>query len=250
MTIFELQLFGMTFAPTYYGLMYVLGFIAGYYYVDWRKVVSKLQLESLFFYVFFGLFLGGRIGYVLFYNLPFYLQNPGKIFAVWEGGMSFHGGFLGVVIAVSIFCRKNRVSFWKIIDELAVIVPIGIGCGRIGNYLNNELFGYAGYSGIFAMKIGDTSHFPSPLVEAMWEGFLLCIILYFVNKYKTFHGMTSIGFLVWYATTRLIVEYFFRVPDAHIGYIFPNISLWALLTVPMLLTALILYFLLRKNENL
>jgi len=256
MTIFEVQLFGITLAPTYYGLMYVFWFIAGYYYVQMRKIISNTQLESLFFYVFFWLFLWGRLGYVLFYQLPFYLENPAKIFAVWEGGMSFHGGFLWVVIAVCIFCWRNRIYFWKIIDELAVIVPIGIGFGRIGNYLNGELFWKHWYSGWFVMRADENGvgNFPSPLVESLWEGFLLCIVLFFVNKYKTFHGVTSIGFLLGYATVRLIVELFWRLPDEHIDYIFTisnfGVSLWALLTLPMFCAAFILYFFLRKHENI
>ncbi|MGE4443442.1 MAG: prolipoprotein diacylglyceryl transferase [Candidatus Altimarinota bacterium] len=250
MTIFEINIFGFTLAPSYYGLMYALGFIAGYYYILKKNILKKEELENLFFYVFLGVILGGRIGYILFYDFSAYLANPIDILKVWEGGMSFHGGFLGVVISVILFAKKYKINFWKIIDELAVIVPVGIGLGRIGNYLNKELLGYANYSGLFAVEKNGISYFPSPLLEAFLEGFVLLIMLYFINKNKTFFGQTSAFFLIGYGIFRVIVELFFRTPDAHIGYIFGFLTLGSLLSIPMIIIGIILFFILRKNETL
>lgn len=247
MTIFEINIFWFTLAPSYYGLMYGLWFIAGYYYILKKNILKKTELESLFFYVFLWVVLGGRLGYILFYDLGTYISHPLDIFKVWEWGMSFHGGFLWVVLSVILFSRKYHTNFWKIIDELAVIVPVGIGLGRIGNYLNKELLWYAHYTGIFAVEKNGVYYFPSPLLEAFLEGLVLLVLLYFINKHKKFFGQTSAFFLIGYALFRIFVEIFFRTPDAHIGYIFWIFTMGTLLSLPMLVLWIILLFILRKN---
>lgn len=247
MTIFEIEIFWFTLAPSYYGLMYALWFLAGYYYIFKKSILKKEELESLFFYVFLWVILGGRIGYILFYNFFSYLWNPLDILKVWEWGMSFHGGFLWVVLSVILFSKKYRVNFWKIIDELAVIVPVGIGLGRIGNYLNKELLWYANYTGIFTVEKNGVYYFPSPLLEAFLEWFVLLVLLYFINKYKKFFGQTSAFFLIGYSFFRIFVEIFFRTPDIHIGYIFWFFTMGILLSIPMFLLWIILLFILKKN---
>ncbi len=250
MTIFEINIFWFTLAPSYYGLMYALWFIAGYYYILKKNILKKEELENLFFYVFLGVILWGRIWYILFYDFSAYLANPIDILKVWEWWMSFHGGFLWVVISVILFAKKYKINFWKIIDELAVIVPVWIWLGRIWNYLNKELLGYANYSWLFAVEKNGVSYFPSPLLEAFLEWFVLLIMLYFINKNKTFFGQTSAFFLIWYGIFRVIVELFFRTPDAHIWYIFWFLTLGSLLSIPMIIIWIILFFILRKNETL
>lgn len=144
MKIFEITLFDITIAPTYYALMYILGFIAAWFFLKKFFIFrEKEHLDDLFFLIGVGVIFGGRLGYVLFYNLAFYLENPLKIFAIWEGGMSFHGGLLGVIFATFYFAKSREYKFWNLMDHLAVIAPIGLGLGRIGNYLNNELYGFA-----------------------------------------------------------------------------------------------------------
>lgn len=250
MTIFEINIFWFTLAPSYYGLMYALWFIAGYYYILKKNILKKEELENLFFYVFLGVILWGRIWYILFYDFSAYLANPIDILKVWEWWMSFHGGFLWVVISVILFAKKYKINFWKIIDELAVIVPVWIWLGRIWNYLNKELLGYANYSWLFAVEKNGVSYFPSPLLEAFLEWFVLLIMLYFINKNKIFFGQTSAFFLIWYGIFRVIVELFFRTPDAHIWYIFWFLTLGSLLSIPMIIIWIILFFILRKNETL
>jgi len=247
MPIFEINLFWFTLAPSYYWLMYALWFLVWYYYFFKKNIISKKELENLFFYVFLWVILGGRIGYVLFYDLWFYIENPLNIFKIWEWWMSFHGWFLWVVIVVIIFSKLYKLNFWKIIDEIAVIVPVWIWAWRIWNYLNKELLWYPNYTWIFAVEKNWVSYFPSPLLESFLEWFLLLIILYFINKNKKFLGQTSAYFLIFYSIFRIFVEIFFRTPDEQIWYIFWFLTMWIILSLPMLLFWIILLFILRKN---
>lgn len=169
MPIFSTTLFGITLAPTWYGLMYALGFIGGYLILRRRKILSETELDSLVLYVFFGVFLGGRLGYVLFYNLSYYLAHPVEILYTWQGGMSFHGGVIGVILAMLLFTRVHWKSFLVIADSVTSILPIGLGLGRIGNYINKELLGFTPYNGLFAVEKNGLSYFPSPLLEAVLE---------------------------------------------------------------------------------
>lgn len=247
MTIFEINIFWFTLAPTYYGMMYALWFLAWYYYILKKNIIKKEELENLFFYVFVWVILGGRLWYVLFYDLSSYIASPLSIVKVWEWWMSFHGGFLWVVLAVVLFCKKYKIHFWKLIDELAVIVPVWIWLGRIGNYLNKELLWFANYTWMFAVEKNGVFYFPSPLLEAFLEWGLLLIFLYFINKNKTFFWQTSAYFLIFYGSFRTIVELFFRTPDSHIWYILWFLTLGSLLSIPMIIVWIILLFILRKN---
>lgn len=216
MTIFEITLWGFRIAPTYYGLAYAIGFLGAYAWIMRRKQFSESVLDILLYAIIAGIVLGGRFGYVVFYNLPYYLEHPSKILAVWEGGMSFHGGIIGVTIAILLFCKFKRQHIWKVADEVAVTVPLGICLGRIANYLNNELVGYPGYTGPFAMIKNGVSHFPSPLMESLLEGVVLGSILIFIQRKNPKVGILAGTFLLGYAVTRLISEIGFRLPDAQI----------------------------------
>jgi phosphatidylglycerol:prolipoprotein diacylglycerol transferase len=218
MPIFELDLFGLHIAPTYYGTAYAIGFLLGYLIVRKRGVVPHSKVDDLLFFVFLGVFLGGRLGYVLFYNLPYYLGNPLEILMPWKGGMSFHGGVIGVIVGMWAYSRKFREAFLRTADEVVFILPIGIGLGRVANYLNGELFGFAPYSGPFAMMVNGVPHFPSPLLEAMLEGPLLALVLVFFIRKNLTPGSLGAIFLVTYAVVRMFAEQW-RLPDPQIGYL-------------------------------
>ncbi len=232
----------MMIAPTWYGLMYVLAFVIGYFFmqktVDWRK---KDDLDSLLFFVFLGVLLGGRLGYVLLYNPLFYLTNPLEIFAVWNGGMSFHGGFVGVIVAVLLFSRVKKYPFWHIIDRLAIITPIGLGLGRIGNWINGELPGFAPYDGPFPMTVNGIAHFPSPLMQAFLEGIVFSCIMFTLWKLGQHKkpALASSVFIIVYAIMRLVSEQW-RLPDMHIGYLFGTdfFTLGMLYSIIMLLAGI------------
>lgn len=247
MKIFEITLFGITIAPTYYALMYILGFIFAWFFlkkfVKWK---TPNDLDELIFLVGLGVIIGGRIGYVILYNLDFYLSHPLKIFAVWEGGMSFHGGLIGVILAAIFFSKKFWYNIWNILDKLAIVTPFGLGLGRIGNYLNNELYGFFPYHGPFAMKVGENFHFPSPLLEMLLEGVILGIILMFLffrTEIKNSYGKISGIFLIGYSLSRIFVE-FFRLPDVNIGYILGTefVTLGMIYSLPMLIFGVYLAF--------
>jgi phosphatidylglycerol---prolipoprotein diacylglyceryl transferase len=259
MHIFDISILGIHMAPSWYGLMYALGFVVCYFFMRrYYSFKQKEHLESLLSYVFCGVVLGWRLGYILLYDLSFFIEHPIQMIRIWEGGMSFHGGLLGTILAVFIFAKRYDYRFWWLIDTLAVIIPVALGLGRIGNWINSELPGYAPYDGIFPMMISWVPHFPSPLLEMLLEGILLgSVMLYFWRRYSlsricnprpsglqilknqnlelvvsdlqsdTFRianpeepksGILSGIFLIWYSIARLIAEQY-RLPDAHIGYI-------------------------------
>ncbi|QFR39216.1 prolipoprotein diacylglyceryl transferase [Candidatus Gracilibacteria bacterium 28_42_T64] len=249
MNIFEINVLGFTIAPSYYGLMYALSFIIGYLIIRRRGYVKSILLDDLLFYIFLGVILGGRMGYVLFYNFSHYLSNLGDILKIWEGGMSFHGGVIGVVIAMYIFSKKKKLNFYLLSDEVTAVLPIGLGLGRLGNYLNKELLGYSPYNGFLAIEKNGTSYFPSPLLESLLEGLFLYIILLYFYKKRQFGGQIASLFLIVYGIFRLLVEIFFREPDSHIGYIYNYFTVGEILTLPMIMLGLGLYIYLRKKNN-
>lgn len=237
MHIFDISFFWFHIAPTWYGLMYALGF--GICYLFYRKYgkLSEEETDNLLMYVFFGVILGGRIGYVILYNPSFFLSHPEEILAIWKWWMSFHGGFLGVIIAIYTFCIRHKKWFFEIMDPLAIIIPIALWLGRVWNWINGELPWYGGYSGIFPMVLNGESHFPSPLLEMMLEWVLLWGISFWIwykKKYPIWTGVYSGIFLIGYSTMRLIAEVF-RLPDSHVGYIFWTewITLGIIYTFPM-----------------
>jgi phosphatidylglycerol:prolipoprotein diacylglycerol transferase len=242
MYIFETSIFGIHIAPTWYGLMYALGFIFCYYFGSRYSQVARKDLDNILLYIFLGVILWGRLGYIILYNPLFFIEHPIEIFSIWKWGMSFHGGFLWVLFAVFLFARKYRYRFFEITDILAVCIPIALGLGRIGNWINWELPWYSPYDGPFAMMISGVGHFPNPLLEMCLEWVILFIVLFSFWKLKRLWVLNfelwtlSALFLIGYSIARLIAEQF-RLPDAHIGYLFGTdwITLGILYTIPMMI---------------
>ena len=239
----------------WYGLMYVLSFIATYFIIRSEVARKKLSLTSdnvadLVFYGAMGVVLGGRCGYILFYNLGFYLDNPLKLFAVWEGGMSFHGGFLGVVLAFWLYAFRKKIPFLALADMAALCAPVGLGLGRIGNFINGELYGRATdvpWGVIFPGSDGVPRH-PSQLYEAFLEGLVLFYIVRVVSKRASVNGVTTCAAIAGYGLFRFCVE-FVRQPDSHIGLFFGLFSMGQLLSLPMFLLGSFLIFKLSQRRS-
>jgi phosphatidylglycerol:prolipoprotein diacylglycerol transferase len=246
-------------ALRWYGLMYLLGF-AAVYWLGHRRMASHYgnwnseQISDLVFYGAVGAILGGRLGYVIFYNFGNFLADPLYLLRIWEGGMSFHGGFLGVLVALFIFAAKTSKHFLQVTDFMAPLCPIGLGLGRIGNFINMELPGRVTDSplgmifhcdavrGLNALCLGvweaATRH-PSSLYQAFTEGFLLFCILWFVSRKPRPMGQISGLFLVAYGLFRFSTE-FFRAPDSHIGFVlFDALSMGQMLSIPMILAGVL-----------
>jgi phosphatidylglycerol---prolipoprotein diacylglyceryl transferase len=225
----------------WYGLMYLLAFLTAWWLgrqrakQAWRNWTPE-QVDDLIFYGAIGVILGGRIGYTLFYNFGAFLDNPLWIFALWTGGMSFHGGFLGVLIAVVLFCRKHRKAYWDVVDFTAPVVPTGLLFGRIGNFINGELPGRAAEASLpWAMQWPGVEYLvhPSPLYQALTEGVLLFLIVWFFSWRPRPRYAVSGLFALGYGTFRFITE-FFREPDAHIGYLYGDwLTMGQLLSLPL-----------------
>ncbi len=252
MYIFDLHFYSLHIAPTWYGLSYALGFMICYffmrYYFSFREIVHS---DTLLSYIFIGVILGGRIGYILLYNLSYFIQHPSSMIRIWEWGMSFHGGLIGTILAVLFFAWRYQYQFWSLIDTLAVIIPVALGLGRIGNWINQELPGYTPYDGIWAMQIAGRSHFPSPLLEMFLEGIVLFVVMLiswrlsrwvvWKNMPKKFKIPSEIPwflsgiFLIGYSLARLIAEQY-RLPDTHIGYLLSThwLTLGMIYTIPMI----------------
>lgn len=258
MYIFQLDILGITLAPSYYGLMYVLWFVFGYLILKKRAVLNEKQLDDLLLYMFGWIILGGRLWYMIFYNFSNLISEPLSLIRVWEWGMSFHGWVIWVIIAMLLFAKKYKIDFFKLADEICLILPIWLWLGRIWNYINGELLWYSWYTGPFAIN----GQFPSPLLEALLEWVVLFGILWWFKSLPLsgtpfakgrsvirYSGQLASLFLIWYWVFRIFVELFFREPDAHIWYILPYISLGTLLSLPMVIVGLIFYFRLQKNNH-
>ena len=240
---------------TWYGIMYVLGFILSYLLV--RSQVQKKdfgislkEVEGLYFDLILGLIIGARLGYVLFYDLQVYLSNPLEIFAVWHGGMSFHGGLIGVLIAILHFCRKKKKSFWKLGDLLVVTAPIGLALGRIGNFINGELYGRVTQVpwGMIFPKGGPLPRHPSQLYESALEGGLLFLILWRVKDRKHADGYLSALFILLYGVFRFCIE-FFREPDVQLGFVLGPFSMGQVLCTIMIAVGIFLMIYLRRKSK-
>jgi phosphatidylglycerol:prolipoprotein diacylglycerol transferase len=244
-------------AIRWYALAYIAGLVGGWFYARhlaatpeyWRglKQPSQTDVDDVIVWVALGVVLGGRIGYVLFYNFASYLQNPSEILAVWRGGMSFHGGFLGSILALLLFARSRRLSGLAMLDLAAVVVPIGLFFGRIANFINGELWGRPAPDlpwGVVFPGAGPLPRHPSQLYEAFAEGVVLFLVLGITVRRFGFRRPGLIGgiFVLGYALARIVCE-FFREPDAQLGFLFGTsvdalqggITMGMLLSIPMAL---------------
>jgi len=225
----------------WYGLMYLLGLTAAYFIIKARAAargiaLAKEQIYDLIVYAAVGVFVGGRLGYVLFYNFRYYVEHPAQIVAVWEGGMSFHGGLLGTILALWLFSTRRQIPFYTITDLAAITVPIGLGLGRIGNFINGELYGRptdVAWCMVFPGGGPECRH-PSQLYEAALEGGVLFVLLWLIGKKPTPPGTQAWSLITGYGLCRLVVE-FFREPDLHLGFVFGPFSMGQVLSAPMIL---------------
>ena len=225
----------------WYGLMYLVGFVAAMWLgnrVAARKgsLWSEEQVSDLLFYGFLGVILGGRCGYVFFYQFPLFLDNPAYLFRIWEGGMSFHGGVLGVMTAMALFARKYHKSYLSVGDFVCPLLPIGLGAGRLGNFMNAELCGRPTdlpFAMIFPTDALGLPRHPSQLYEAVLEGLVLFIILWLFAKKPRPAGTVAGLFLLGYGCFRFLIE-FAREPDAHLGLLQLGMSMGQWLCLPMI----------------
>jgi len=237
----------------WYGVMYVLGFIASYFLV--KKQIDEFKYQSLAHHfenlnivLILSIIIGGRLGYVIFYNLPYYLEHPLEIPATWSGGMSFHGAALGLIAAGILYCRMKNIDFWKTADIYVATIPIGLGLGRIGNFINGELFGRQTDMpwGMVFPGGGPVIRHPSQIYEALLEGFLLFFILWAVHKkpWQSLpgwpHGSIFSLFLICYGIFRILVE-FFREPDLQVGFLFGSMTMGQLLSSMMIVGGLFIW---------
>lgn len=239
----------------WYGVMYVLGFAAAYFLVlrqlkifKWHRLLNLF--DNLNLYLILGVIFGGRLGYVLFYQPAYYFSHPLEILATWEGGMSFHGGLLGTLLAGLFFCRRHELDYWKAADLYVVTAPIGLGLGRLGNFINGELYGRITDApwGMIFPNGGPLPRHPSQLYEAFLEGLVLFVILWSF-KGKPWqkdssrlwpHGSMLGLFLVCYGVFRIIIE-FFRQPDPYLGEVFLGMTMGQLLSTGMIAAGVLLW---------
>lgn len=231
----------------WYGLMYIFGIGAAWIMARRRAREpgfpwTASQIEDLIFYCAIGLMLGGRLGYIVFYNFSAFLHDPGMIFRVWEGGMSFHGGMLGAFAGMWVFAHSVGARFFEVTDFIAPYVPLGLFTGRIGNFINGELWGKPSdvpWAMVFPNGGPEPRH-PSQLYEAMLEGIVLFILLQLYRRLNPPHTAVSGMFLLLYGFFRFGVE-FVRLPDAHIGYLaFGWLTMGMVLTLPMIVAGLLI----------
>lgn len=243
----------------WYGLMYVIGFLASYFIIRNEAQRRKLALENeaiadLIFCLALGVVAGGRLGYVLFYDLEAYIAHPLRIFAIWQGGMSFHGGLLGVAIAGLWYARRYNMTYLQLMDLAAFATPVGLGLGRIGNFINGELFGRPTNMpwGIIFPGGGPLPRHPSQLYEAFLEGFVLFFVVRLLARRYQASGTAMAAFLSGYGLFRFVVE-LFRQPDSQLGLYWGFFSMGQLLSLPLFLAGGILLVWLnwkKKSKNL
>jgi len=243
----------MSFEIRWYSLAYIFGIIIGWLlckkiFINDTKINEKF--DDYLTYSILGIIIGGRLGYILFYNFNYYLNNFFDIFKIWHGGMSFHGGLLGIIIASILFAKKNNQNPFKYMDLVSLVAPIGIFFGRLANFINSELYGAVSnvpWSVIF-VKVDNLTRHPSQLYEAFLEGIILFLLLIYFRKknYLLKPGTISGLFLIFYSIFRFFVE-FYRVPDEHIGYLAFNLSTGQIVSVVFLIIGTIVFYL--KNEN-
>ena len=231
----------------WYGFMYALSFIIIDYLIvseskNKKNVLNKNQAEKFTITILFFAILGGRVGYVFFYDFDYFSTNIISIFSIWQGGMSFHGGLLGAALGTLYFSKTNGLQFFDVSDLISLYAPIGLFFGRLGNFINAELYGMqtSGSWGVIFPTVDNNLRHPTMLYEAFLEGIILFIILMVIRQKKIKAGLITGYFLIFYAIFRFGVE-FIRLPDAHIGYIYYDwVTMGHLLTIPMFILGTIL----------
>ena len=235
----------------WYGIAYATGLLLGLanakLLIRRSQTIKSKIFDDLILWIAIGTIIGGRLGYVFFYEFHYYMNNPVLIILdIRKGGMSFHGGLLGIILSTLLFCKKRNISFLKCMDIIACCAPIGIFLGRISNFINSELWGKITYLpwGVVFPNGGDEPRHPSQIYEAVFEGMLLFLILnYFYKKKYFLDGYCASLFLVFYGFFRIFIE-FFRVPDDHLGYLYENfLTTGMLLTIPMIVIGFFIFFL-------
>ena len=236
----------------WYSLAYIFGILLGWMLAK-KLFIQNIEIKNKFddyvTYLILGIIIGGRLGYILIYNLSFYLNNPLDIFKIWQGGMSFHGGLIGVIFASIIFAKKNNQNSFLYMDIVALVSPIGIFFGRIANFINSELYGITTNVpwAVTFIQVDNLPRHPSQIYEALFEGlFLFLLLIYFKNKFSNKPGVISGLFLILYSIFRFFVE-FYRVPDEQLGYIFLNFTMGQVVSLIFILSGLILIYF--KNES-
>lgn len=241
-------------AVHWYGLMYLAGFAMAFA-LGRRRVaqgkapISAQDLEDLLFYTVLGVVLGGRLGYVLFYQPAFYFTHPLQIFYVWDGGMSFHGGLLGVILIMLIFAHKRGITFFQLSDFMAPLIPPALGAGRLGNFINGELWGRPStlpWAMVFPGSHDGVARHPSQLYELGLEGIVLFIVLWRFSSKPRKVAQTSALFLILYGLFRFLVE-FTREPDSFLGLLALGLSMGQWLSMPMILGGLALFIVATKR---
>ena len=237
----------------WYSLAYILGILIGWILA--RKIFItndklKDEFDDFISYIILGIIIGGRIGYVLIYNPEYYFKNLSEILKIWEGGMSFHGGLIGIIIASFLFAKKNNQKPLVYLDIVSIVAPIGIFFGRLANFVNSELYGVPTEVpwAVTFVKVDNLSRHPSQLYEAILEGIILFLILIYFRKknYLEKPGLISALFLILYSIFRFIVE-FFRVPDEQLGYLILSLSMGQIISLTFIIFGIILFYV--KNEN-
>ena len=250
-------------AVRWYSLSYLAGVLFGWWYLlrldkaapatpGQPPVMNQKIRDDIMLWAIFGIVLGGRIGYVLFYNLPYFAANPGEALMIWQGGMSFHGGLLGMILAIYLMSRRYGVRYWPLMDRVACVAPIGLCLGRLANFINGELYGRVTdvpWAMIFPHDPDGMPRHPSQLYQAAGEGLLLFAILnllFHFTNIRRYPAMTSGVFLIGYAFFRSFAE-FFREPDVQLGFIVGDVTMGQILCIPMAMAGVALVIYARRN---
>ena len=232
----------------WYSLAYIFGIMFGWIYCKKKLIDDKKILDlfdGLINYLIIGIIVGGRVGYILIYNLDYYLANISEILMIWKGGMSFHGGLVGIVVSTFIFSKKNNVNAFIFLDLIAIVAPIGIFLGRISNFINSELYGKESdiFWSVKFLAVDEVYRHPSQIYEAIFEGIVLFLILNYLYRKKVFinPGVISSIFLILYSVFRIIIE-FFREPDIQLGYLIFNLTMGQIVSIIFLIFGIYLFF--------
>ena len=232
----------------WYSLAYIFGIMFGWIYCKKKLIEDKKILDlfdGLINYLIIGIIVGGRVGYILIYNLDYYLANISEILMIWKGGMSFHGGLVGIIVSTFIYSKKNNVNAFIFLDLIALVAPIGIFLGRISNFINSELYGKESdiFWSVKFLAVDEVYRHPSQIYEAIFEGIVLFLILNYLYRKKIFinPGVISSIFLILYSIFRIIIEYF-REPDIQLGYLIFNLTMGQIVSIIFLIFGIYLFF--------